>query len=130
MRIIKASALCTVAAVALATSAPVLAHTPPTATIVGTFDDPDVLTERVSYADLNLASATGEKRLLYRVSRAVRNVCPGYSLSFTLLEHRCRDFAWTGAKPQIDLAVRRAREIAANGFSAIAPVTIAIRLPR
>jgi len=83
---------------------------------------------RVGYRDLNLASADGEKLLNHRVRSAVSEVCndatgPNPLLS---LQQSCRADSWGRAKPQMDLAMQRARDIAANGYSSIAPVAIAI----
>lgn len=91
---------------------------------------PDDLTptRRVSYADLDLASLAGEKTLYHRVSGAVSDVCidaVGAS-STSITNQSCRKFAWNGAEPQMKRAIDRAREIAANGFSTIAPVAIMI----
>jgi hypothetical protein len=41
-------------------------------------------------------------------------------------EHACRSDAWAGARPQMALAVQRAREIAATGSSNIAAVAISV----
>ena len=83
----------------------------------------------VSYRDLNLARTEDEQILVGRVRHAARDVCresvPFNSANFGL-NLSCRSEAWLGARPQIALAVTRAREIAANGFSAIAPVAISI----
>ena len=89
----------------------------------------NIRTERVSYADLNLATASGERMLLRRVGGAVKRVClfedglqgavdPGY--------HRCANGAWLGARPQIAQAVTRAEEIALTGKSSIAATAITI----
>ena len=88
--------------------------------------------ERVSYADLNLATAKGEKRLLGRVSGAVKRVCL-FGDSHIGLQDRdyydCSDYAWDRARPQIAQAVARAREMAANGQSSIAATAITISVP-
>lgn len=83
----------------------------------------------VSYRDLDLAKSEDEQILVKRVRHAARNVCvesapedPFTSSMFLT----CRSSAWQGARPQIVRAVTRAREIAANGWSAIAPVAITI----
>lgn len=81
-------------------------------------------TRRVSYADLDLASLSGEKTLYSRVSGAVSDVCA--EQIFAIDKGQCRRFAWNGAKPQMKRAIARARDIAANGFSTIAPVAIRI----
>lgn len=87
-----------------------------------------VSTRRVSYRDLNLASAEGEKMLNHRVRRAVSQVCFDATgpNPIPTLEMSCRWDSWRRAKPQINLAVQRAHDIAANGYSTIAPVAIAI----
>jgi UrcA family protein len=86
----------------------------------------DGLSERVSYRDLNLANVRDAKRLVRRVGFAVSHVCSydDRALIPDLVE--CRSYAWEGAKPQIALAIQRAKQIASTGFSAIAPVTIVV----
>jgi UrcA family protein len=91
-------------------------------------DDAEVLTERVPYADLNLASAAGERTLIMRVRGAARRICAPQMDSHPYIN--CRGFAWRGAKPQIDRAVARARELASSGTSSIPPVAIVIAIPR
>lgn len=79
---------------------------------------------RVSYRDLNLASAKGERRLNRRVASAAQTVCEPYFSDFERTS--CQDYAWTGARPQIAMAVQRAKEIAMTGTSSIPLVAIAI----
>ena len=91
--------------------------------------DPELPTRRVTYADLNLASVSGERTLMRRVSGAVREVCyeavpDGKSFDVT----GCRKVAWDGANPQIDRALQRAREIAATGRSSIAAAAITLSI--
>lgn len=98
-------------------------------TVVVTATNQGDTTRRVTYRDLNLASAPGERTLAKRVGHAVSRLCfdPAGGSRGDLHEAGvCRSAAWDGAQPQIDRAVRRAREIAANGGSAIAPVTIKV----
>jgi UrcA family protein len=95
-------------------------------TVIGERLHEDQLSERVSYADLNLASAEGVKTLTWRVSGAVQRVCAPLQGGANLAHLQCRSFAMNGAKPQIELAITRAQEIAANGTSSIAPVAIVI----
>jgi UrcA family protein len=97
--------------------------------------NPDVVQRRVSYADLNLASAFGEKTLLKRVRGAVRIVCdkavgPGAGAGsiFAGTYLSCREEAWQGAAPQIARAVLRAQQIAQTGHSNIAAAAITITL--
>lgn len=90
--------------------------------------DEDVPTRRVSYRDLNLASAADQKTLNRRVAKAVTQVCNEATGPYPVLsvELSCRSDSWSRARPQIALAVQRAKDIATNGYSNIAPVAIAI----
>lgn len=100
-------------------------------TVVAPTVDPDALTTRVSYADLNLASVAGEKILNRRVGSAVHTVCAPMDNALFRFEHSaCTSIAWNGARPQMSLAVARAREIAATGSSTIAAVAITISAPQ
>lgn len=110
-----------------AASSPAFGQDSQMTTVTGRHPDVEYVTERVSYSDLNLALPAHEKKLVRRVKYAVNRVCPDY---MGIIDRDCRSFAWNGAKPQIDRAVQRARDIAVNGFSAIAPVTITISLPQ
>lgn len=88
----------------------------------------NVRTERISYADLDLATASGERTLFRRVGGAVRRVCLHESQP-TLQDsgyYRCADGAWDGANPQIAQAVDRAKQIAMTGKSSIAATAITI----
>ena len=95
----------------------------------------DVVSRHISYADLNLASAAGERALDGRVGTAVSSLCSeatggdNGSLTGKLLTHRCSNFAWDQARPQISLAVQRAHEFASTGTSSIAAVAITVSLP-
>ena len=98
-------------------------------TVVVTASDSDNVIRHVQYRDLNLASVQGEKMLVKRVGHAVNGVCreaAGDHVGYFRESVACNSSSWQGAQPQIDQAVRRAREIAANGWSAIAPVAIRI----
>lgn len=121
-----ACAACAVAFGGLALATPVFAQSSDLQ-VVRKLDLP---TKRVSYRDLNLATFHGEQTLVSRVKVAVRQVCP---MGFATRAHsgtiKCRNYAWDGAKPQIDRAVFRARQMAANGTSVIAPVAIQITAP-
>jgi len=90
-----------------------------------------VRTERVHYADLNLAERRDQRKLNLRVTGAVQRVCL-YEDSRKGLQdrgyYRCADDAWDGANPQIAQAVARAREIALTGHSAIPATAITIRV--
>ena len=125
-KLISMLAACAVTVAGIAIAAPAVAKSPKT--VVVTAPDTDVPTRRVSYRDLNLLTLAGEKTLNKRVGMAVRSVCfesVGSESEFSL-EYSCRRDSWAGARPQIDRAIQRARDIAQNGFSAIAPVAITI----
>ena len=119
----------TVAFAALAAATPVVGQNDPVTITAPKAAEEEVPTRRVSYRDLNLASMEGERILVRRVKVAVREVCP-FNSGSGRIDRECRDFAWNGAKPQIDRAVLRARQIAATGTSNIAPVAIAIMVPQ
>lgn len=96
-------------------------------TIYGQRVDPDAPTRKVSYADLNLATLSGETTLNRRVGSAVRSVCDeSVGASDFYAEMACHSFAWGGARPQIARAVMRARQIAQTGTSSILPVAITL----
>ena len=83
---------------------------------------------RVTYRDLNLAAAHDERVLKHRVAVAARYVCEPDATG-AVGDHiyaDCVSDAWDGARPQVALAVRRAREIAQFGASSIPLVAIAI----
>ena len=119
-------AACAVTFVVFAATTPAAAQQRP---IVVTAVETDIPVRYVSYRDLNLARTGDEQTLVKRVRLAASDVCtesvsnlatPGFEYI------SCRSHAWRGARPQIDRAVLRARQIAANGWSAIAPVAIGI----
>lgn len=96
----------------------------------------DPVARHISYADLNLASPAGETTLNRRVDAAVSDLCldvtGGNDGSFTFKASmmRCSGSAWNQARPQIDRAVQRAREIASTGSSAITAAALTISLPQ
>jgi UrcA family protein len=119
-------AACAVTFVVFAASAPATAKQRP---ITVTATAADIPVRYVSYRDLNLTLAGDEQRLVRRVRFAAKDVCAESvqgDLSYTSGFMKCRANAWQGAATQIDRAVLRAHEIAANGWSAIAPVAITI----
>lgn len=133
MDTVKLMSLCAAVAIAagtLAAANPALGQEFQTTTVTGRHSDVEYVTERVSYRDLNLAIPAHEEKLVRRVKYAVNRLCSPYLSHMGFSDRDCRSFAWNGAKPQIDRAVQRAREIATNGFSSIAPVAIAISLPQ
>jgi UrcA family protein len=118
----------TFALVAVAGAAPASAQAP--LQVIGERVDPDQLTERVSHRDLNLASASDQKRLTSRVRSAVGKVCaPLDGTNLRTRQQQCRSVAWHGARPQMARAVARAQQLAATGSSSLPEVAIAIRAP-
>ena len=102
--------------------------------IVVTAPDDYVVVRHISYADLNLASATGERTLNRRVDGAVSDLCLDAtggndgSFSFKSNMMKCDNRAWGEARPQIARAVQRAHDIASTGTSSIAATAITISL--
>jgi len=78
-----------------------------------------MLTRWVSYRDLNLRYAQHQRMLVRRVGYAVKQVCrerqqhAENTLASFARYIQCRDFAWTGARPQLARAFYRARTLAA-----------------
>jgi UrcA family protein len=95
----------------------------------------EIVTRHITYADLNLASAAGERTLNRRVGSAVSELCAeatgGFdgSLTAKVATIRCGNSAWDQARPQIDRAVGRARDVAATGTSTIPAAAITIVIP-
>ncbi|MDQ3074479.1 MAG: UrcA family protein [Pseudomonadota bacterium] len=119
-------AACAVTFAVFAATAPAVAKQGP---ITVTATDKEIPVQHVSYRDLNVAELKEENVLVKRVRLAAKGVCSvsvpsGKAHEFAYLQ--CRTQALQGAEPQIDRAVTRAREIATNGWSAIAPVAITI----
>jgi UrcA family protein len=122
-----------VAAVAIGVTASP-AHSSPPGALVVVANPADYVIRHVTYADLNLASAPGERTLNRRVSYAVTDLCnealgEPSSSSNTFAYKECTGGAWHGADPQIAAAVQRAHEIAATGTSSIAVSAITISVP-
>jgi UrcA family protein len=136
MTYVKAFSMCTALAVTagvlVAVAPPAIAQ-PPSVFVTA---PADVVTRHINYADLNLASAAGERSLDHRVGGAVADLCLDAtggndgSLNFKYSMKRCSGFAWNEARPQMDRAIQRAREIASTGSSSIAAVALTISLPR
>lgn len=99
-----------------------------TTTVFGERDLDDIRTVRVSYRDLNLASASHERILYRRVGHAAREVCTRDEIwSYDDIGFApCVRGARRDAKPQIVMAVKRAQQIALTGASSIPMVAIAI----
>jgi UrcA family protein len=86
-------------------------------------------TERVSFADLNLATSGGERKLQARVSKAVDRVCQFGGGGIGLIDNgyvNCAFGAWKDARPKMALAIARARDIALTGHSTIAATAIVV----
>jgi UrcA family protein len=98
--------------------------------------DADIVVRNISYADLNLASSSGEATLNRRVGGGIQSLCleatGGSDASFmpNILSRKCRTSAWNQARPQIALAVQRSQDIALTGTSPIAAVAITIALTK
>ena len=96
------------------------------------YAEPDnVRIERVTYADLDLADRSDQKKLNLRVAGAVKRVCLFENSRSGLQDfgyYGCAGDAWDGAKPQIAKAVQRAKDIAMTGQSSIAATAIAINV--
>lgn len=95
--------------------------------------DASIVTRSVGTDDLNLASSPGKVTLNRRVRVAIEDLCSETTGSdgrfWTLENSQCQTSAWKQARPQIDRAVQRARDIASNGTSAIAATAISVALP-
>lgn len=92
----------------------------------------NIRTERVTYADLDLADFGDQRKLNLRVTGAVKRVCLYENSRHGLQDlgyYNCAGHAWDGAKPQIAQAVQRAKEIAMTGRSSIAATAITINVP-
>jgi UrcA family protein len=98
--------------------------------------NPNVVIRHISFADLNLASAAGERTLNRRVGGAVSSLCQeatgGIDGNYmtTISAGKCRQAAWNQALPQITQVTQRARDIASTGVSPIAAAAITIALPQ
>ncbi|MCH8617355.1 UrcA family protein [Sphingomonas sp. SM33] len=120
------------AAVALASGVFMLVASPAHGKPVVVVANPAILTRHISFADLNLASSSGERTLNRRVGGAIGGLCSeatgGEDGSFTtrLEKRKCNNSAWGQARPQIARAAQRARDIASTGVSPIAAAAIAI----
>ena len=96
----------------------------------------EIITSRISYLDLNLASAPGQLTLNRRVDGAIGNLCTEATAKYDgnfrtgIANRKCRKSAWDQARPQIARAVQRANEIASTGASTIAASAITIALPK
>jgi UrcA family protein len=120
--------IATCALTAAAGAVPASAQAP--VQVIGQRVDDDLITQRVSHRDLNLASAFGQKALRFRVRSATRKVCaPLDDTGQRTQRQECRSVAWQGAKPQIARAIARAEQLAATGTTSLPEVAIAVRAP-
>ena len=90
----------------------------------------DQVTRRIAYGDLNLASATGESSLRYRVRGGIRSLCTDVGGPYESERSNCTDHAWSQAFPQMASAMQRARDFASTGSSTIAATAITISLSK
>jgi UrcA family protein len=110
-----------IAAAGLAAAAilsPVMAQEPqavegPEIVVTGKASEKDVVTRVVKIGDLNLVTDEGEKEMKRRVGAAVDDICAipaviGYYRDKA--EKPCRDEGWASATPQMDSALKKARE--------------------
>jgi UrcA family protein len=137
MRYVKALSACAAMTASLAATisigTPALAKAPP---IVVPAPAPDeVVSRHISFADLNLAATAGQRVLIRRVNYAVNDMCVqmagGLDGSFmsNTAQARCTQASWDQARPQLDAAFQRAREIASTGKSSIAATALTITVP-
>ena len=77
-------------------------------TVNGRSSPDDAQVVNVGFADLNLASTSGQRALHYRIGSAVQSLCdqPGTrDLGAVMESKRCSTLAWQSASAQIDQAV-------------------------
>jgi UrcA family protein len=83
------------------------------------------LTRHVPYGDLGLATKQGQNTLYRRVSAAVQDLCPMTAEDGRWYDFQdCRQFAWRGARPQINQAVDRATS--GSSLAMTSSITIAV----
>lgn len=93
------------------------------------YGEPDYTrTEHVSFADLDLATSNGARKLESRVGRAVKEVClfePEIRLQPSDYAV-CATDSWARARPQIERAVAKAQALALSGQPAAISATITV----
>jgi UrcA family protein len=125
---------------ALLLAVPALAQTLDELTITGRSLGlrPQSLSERVSYADLDLTQTAGRNTLSHRINAAAGRVCDQLNEarpSAANLGHSCQETAVRGATPQMRLAIADARsrpgyaEARAVQASAVIPAQVAANDP-
>jgi UrcA family protein len=81
---------------------------------------PETVTVRVSYADLNLATAQGRAQLDRRVAGAARGICGAFfpsDLRMTALVQDCREDAIASARiPTAVASAAGARDLTVTGY--------------
>jgi UrcA family protein len=82
--------------------------------------------ERVPYGDLNLTASADRKTLYGRVGNAVRNVCNFDAIGIANDYRTCAGLSWKDARPQIEAALAKADQLAANGQSSVVAGAITI----
>jgi UrcA family protein len=85
----------------------------PEIVVTGKASDKDVVTRVVQIGDLNLVTDDGVQEMERRVAAAVDDICAipaviGYYREKS--ERPCRDEGWASARPQMDSALKKARE--------------------
>jgi UrcA family protein len=85
----------------------------PEIVVTGKASEKDVVTRVVRIGDLNLATDEGVAEMQKRVASAVDDICAipavvGYYRDKA--ERPCRDEGWASATPQMDAALKKARE--------------------
>lgn len=131
-KLVSISSAVAVALVTLTVATPAFAQTDPVVVAARS----NTVTRQISYADLNLAAAAGERTLKHRVSGAVSGLClealggrdAGFAFKYSMIQ--CRTGAWDQAQPQMVRAVQRARDIASTGTSPIAAAEITVVLSK
>jgi UrcA family protein len=88
----------------------------------------NIRVEHVKFADIDLATKAGTRKLRSRVGRAVQRVCV-YEPEIRPQPsdyQACATDSWGKAQPQIDRAVARAQALALNGQPATISTTIVV----
>lgn len=83
----------------------------------------------VQYADLNLATSEGEKKLMSRIRFAVSDLCvEGINYSPTDADdvRLCKSQAWGSARPELDRLFAEARSVAGIHSGSRTAITISI----
>ena len=118
----------TVVALLLAGTAAAVAQPPgekPHSGVVVVADD--VPTRHVSFADLDLSTAGGQRTLVRRVKLAVSKVCDEAAgpLPSIYAKQECWKSTWAESQPKLNAAVERSRQLAATGSpTTVATITI------